>query len=642
MRAGPLSLLVRTTPPRCAWGIVVAVLMIAVETLLVYPVRAIATLDSASVIYLVGVLLVAMVWGLWLGVATAVASGVAFVFFHVSAVERFAITDIREWVELAVFLFVAVLTSALADLSRLRAVEAQESDLTAEMARLLLHADDVAAVLPAVAQRIARALDLRAAAIELETVPNDTVPNDTVPSGTGPGESVPGEGIPGDARHLTFPLPDGSAVLGALRVSAGASDRQVQRLGQRVVPSLASLLRAACEREAMLTSLEIKGEALEQLARQQAALRRVATLVAHGVSPAEVFDTVTAEVGQLLDNRHATLLRYEPGDTITIVSTTQPGLSGLVDSRCPTEEETVAGLMRRTGRAARIDNYADTLGTGASARRELGIHAAVGAPIVVEGRLWGAAVITSTRPEPIPPDAEARIKDFTDLAATAIANADHRAHLIASRARIAAAADEDRQRIERDLDIGGLQKLIAIGLKLRAAENASMVPEHMHAQLAQVASDLNGVVEDLREFARGIHPVILTARGLKPALKTLAHRSPVSVDLHIGTDRRLPACVEAAAYHVVSESLTNAAKHTRASVVHVDVETQHETLQLAIHDDGVGGADPDQGTGLTSLRDRIETLGGHLTVTSLHHAGTSLLVTIPIAAEQPSDPASSA
>lgn len=628
VRARPLSHLVRTTPPRRAWGIAVAAFMIAAETLLVYPLRAITTTAGAALIYLLGVLLVSTLWGLWLGVATAVGSALAYVFFHVSPIGQFTASDSRDWVQLAVFLVVAVLISALADLSRLRAVEAQESDLTAEMARLLLNVDDVAAALPAVAPRIARALDLPATAVEVETF----APGCAVPAGTGSGHSARG-----DPRHLTFPLRADGTVLGVVRVPAGASDRQVQRLRQRVLPSLTALLRAACERAAMLNSLEVRGEAFERLARQQAALRGVATLVARGVSPAEVFDAVTAAVGRLLDNQHATLLRYEPGQTFSIVSTTRPDVHAVIDGSRPIEDGTIAGLVWRTGRAARIDKFADAVGPVAALRRELGIHAAVGVPIMVEGRLWGAAVITSVRPEPVPPDAEKRAKDFTDLVATAIVNADHRAQIIASRARIAAAADEERQRIERDLDIGGLQQLIAIGIKLHAAGEACAVPEPVRAQLAQVARDLNAVVEHLREFARGIHPAILTTRGLKPALKTLARRSAVPVDLHIGADLRLPPRVEVAAYHLVSEALNNAAKHAHASVVHVDVDLGHEALQLAIRDDGVGGADPDDGTGLTGLRDRVDALGGRLTVASPSGAGTLLLATIPIAADHGSD-----
>ncbi|WP_238005784.1 DUF4118 domain-containing protein [Dactylosporangium sp. AC04546] len=615
----------RPTPPRRAWGIAVAVFMIVVETLLVYPLLAVATPAAVDVVYLLGVLLVSTLWGLWLGVATAVASALAYVFFHVAPAGRISVTDARDWVQLAVFLVVAVLTSALADLSRLRAVEAQESDLTAELARLLLNVDDVAAALPAVAQRIAHALDLPAAAVEIETF------LDQICDETDQGER-PADSASDDVRRSTFALRDGHAALGTLRVRAGMSDRQVQRLQQRVTPSLASLLLAARERGAMRTALEVRGEAFHQLARQQAALRRVATLVARGARPAEVFDAVMAEVSRLLGNRHTTLLRYEPDDTVTIVSTNQPGLSTLVGGRL-TEDSTIASLVRRTGSTARIDDYADFHGPGAARGRALGIHAAVGVPVLVEDRLWGAAAVTSMRPEPLPSDAEASIKDFTDLAATAIANADNRAQLIASRARIATAADEERQRIERELHAGAQQQLVAIYLELGAlgtTEDADAIPEPVRVQLARSTTELKAVVQHLREFAQGIHPAVLTTGGLKPALKTLARRSAIPVDLDIHLDHPLPAGVEMAAYYIVSESLTNAAQHAHVSIVHVEVRTQRSTLQLAIRDNGVGGADPVRGTGLTGLKDRVETLGGHMTITSPPGAGTSLRATIPI------------
>ncbi|WP_432840451.1 sensor histidine kinase [Dactylosporangium sp. CA-092794] len=614
MGPGPLLRLVRPTPPRYTWGVAVAVLVIVGETLLLYPLSAIET-RTASAIYLIGVLFISMLWGLWLGVATAVVSALAYVFFHVQPVGRFAATDSRDWFQLTVFLAVAVLTSGLADLSRLRAIEAQESDLTAELARLVLNVDDVSLVLPAVAQRIARALGLPATAVEITNVADR------------PG---PAQDVRGDARRLTFPLRDGGTSLGTLRVSATLSERQAQRLGQRVVPSLTALLRAASERTAMLNSLEDRGEALERLARQQAALRRVATLVARGVSPPEVFDTVTAEVGRLLDDRPAVLMRFEPEDVVTVVSTSRPQLSPPVGRGGRSAARSVAELVRRTGRAARIDDHVDTPGPPEAGERRPATRAAVGVPVVVEGRPWGAAAVTSVQPGSLPADAEARLKDFTDLVATAIVNADHRDQIIASRARIAAAADEERQRIERDLDVRGLQQLIAIGLKLRTATECGVAPEPMQKQLAQVSVDLNDVLDQMRDFARGIHPAILTTAGLKPALKALARRCPVPVDLHVGADLRLSAPVEVAAYHVVSQSLTNAAKHAHASVVHVDVERQQEALRIAIRDDGVGGADPDRGTGLTSLRDRVETLGGQMTITSPPGAGTSLLATIPI------------
>ncbi|GAA0727246.1 DUF4118 domain-containing protein [Dactylosporangium roseum] len=645
MRASPLSLLVRPTPPSAWLGIAVALLFIVLESLLTYPLHAFTKESTPSVIYLLGVVLVSIVWGLWLGVATALVSVVAFVSLYVRPVRTLADSDVRDVTPLLVFVTVAVVVSALANQSRRRAAQAQESDLTADMARLLLDTDDVVAALPAVSRKITQALDLPTATIEpAPRSPGAAAPD---PDRTVPGEYTTGEIVHADGRQTALPLRHDGTLLGTLRVPAGMPDRQVDRLRQRVIPPLVSLLHAARERGSMLDALAARGEELQQRAAQQAALRRVATLVARAASPAEVFHAVTTEVSRLLDDRHTTLLHYEPDGTVTVVSTNQPSLMVLPGSRWRTTAHengqagngSVTDMVWRTGRAARTDSYADDADPGNACRRALGIQAAVAVPIVVEDRLWGTLAVTSAQAEPLPPDAEARITDFTDLAATAIANADSRAQLIASRARIATAADEARQRIERDLHDGAQQHLIAIGLELRAAEDVDMPPEQLRAHMAHAATSLTAVVTDLRELARGIHPAILGAGGLAPALKALARRSAIPVQLHIHTDHRPPTPVEVAAYYVVSESLTNAAKHSQASVVDVNVTTQSDMLQLAIHDDGVGGADPARGSGLTGLRDRVEALGGHVAITSPPNVGTSLLVTIPTRTDaQTADP----
>jgi signal transduction histidine kinase len=253
----------------------------------------------------------------------------------------------------------------------------------------------------------------------------------------------------------------------------------------------------------------------------------------------------------------------------------------------------------------------------------------VGAPIIVGGRLWGAAIIRSD--EPLPPDTEARVGDFTDLVATAIANAEAHAELTASRARIVAAADDARRRIERDLHDGAQQRLVALGVQLRLAE-ASVPPEQpsLREQLGDIVSALTGVSADLQEISRGIHPAILSKGGLGPALKTLGRRSAVPVDLDLAVDRRLPDSIEVGAYYLVSEALTNAAKHARASVVKVGVETHDGQLHLSIRDDGIGGADSRQGSGLIGLTDRVEALGGTLTVISPPGQGTSLQAEFPL------------
>jgi signal transduction histidine kinase len=240
-------------------------------------------------------------------------------------------------------------------------------------------------------------------------------------------------------------------------------------------------------------------------------------------------------------------------------------------------------------------------------------------------------IAMSIRPEPLPPETEARIGEFTELVATAISNIEARSDLAASRARIVAATDQTRRRFERDLHDGVQQRLVSLTLELRGAE-AMAPPEaaDLRAQLSQVSDGLTGVLDDLRELSRGIHPAILSEGGLGPALKALARRSAVPIELDVSVDERLAERVEVAAYYVVSEALTNAAKHAHASVAKIHVEARNDILELTIHDDGLGGADPARGSGLIELKDRVEALGGKITIASPSGEGTSLHVELPI------------
>jgi signal transduction histidine kinase len=233
--------------------------------------------------------------------------------------------------------------------------------------------------------------------------------------------------------------------------------------------------------------------------------------------------------------------------------------------------------------------------------------------------------------QPLPADTEARLASFTELVATAIANAESRAELKASRARIVAAADETRRRLERDLHDGIQQRLVSLQLRIRAVQ-ATVPPQlgELERDLSRVAEGLESVFDELREISRGIHPAILSEGGLGPALRSLRRRSAVPVVLDLHAERRLPERVEVAAYYVVSEALTNAAKHAHASVVKVELDAHDAILQLAIRDDGLGGADPSRGSGLVGLSDRIEALGGTLEVTSPTGGGTTLLIELPV------------
>ena len=373
-------------------------------------------------------------------------------------------------------------------------------------------------------------------------------------------------------------------------------------------------------------------EQLTRLAEEQAALRRVATLVAEGATPDEVFAAVADEVAQVIGVPLAEMTRYDDDGMATVLATSGVPQLYPVGSRWPIEGPSVTASVFETGRAARIDDYSHMHGTIADVIRESSdIRWAVGVPIVVDGALWGLMTAASGQPEPLPGQTEARLAKFTELVATAIANTESRSELAASRARIVATADATRQRIERDLHDGAQQQLVSLALELRAAQTA-MPPElgELDAELSRVVQGLTSVMDELREMALGIHPAILAEDGLVPALKTLARRSAIPVELEIRAEARLPEAVEVAAYYVVSEALANAAKHAEASVVNIDVESLDRVLRVSVRDDGLGGADPQRGSGLLGLKDRAEAIGGRISLQSPPGAGTTLSVELPL------------
>jgi signal transduction histidine kinase len=353
--------------------------------------------------------------------------------------------------------------------------------------------------------------------------------------------------------------------------------------------------------------------------------------VAQGAAPAEVFEAVSAEVAQLLPADAAALTRYETDGTVTALGGwTSSGGYVHVGTRFALEG-TVSGLIFETGRPGRISDYAGKPGVAAAAAREMGWRSSVGAPITVEGRLWGALAVVATGDRPLPLDTEGRLAEFTELVATAVANAESRAQLEASRARIVATADATRRRIERDLHDGAQQELVSLALELRAAQ-AAVPPEldELRAELSRVGEGLTNALDGLREIARGIHPAILAEGGLGPALKTLARRSPIPVELDVRAQVRLAEPIEVAAYYVVAEALTNAAKYAQASIVRVVAEVHEGILLIAVRDDGIGGAEPARGSGLLGLKDRVEAIGGAISLQSPRGAGTSLLVELPL------------
>jgi signal transduction histidine kinase len=381
----------------------------------------------------------------------------------------------------------------------------------------------------------------------------------------------------------------------------------------------------------MASSLEDSQAKLGRFAEEQAALRRVATLVARDVPPEALLESVAREVTGVLGSDSTTLLRYEPDGTITVLAAWSPVLDTPARGRFELPAGSVAEQVLSTGQPASM--HLDEVGDPevAAMYGDYGVRSALAAPIFVGGRLWGVMITAWAGERPRAERIEARMSEFTELVATAVANAESRAELAASRARVVAAADETRRRIERDLHDGTQQRLVSLGLELRAAEAlASPEQTDLRAELSNAMRSLTSAVEELQEISRGIHPAILSRGGLGPALKSLARRSSVPVELHLDVGRRLPEHVEVASYYVVSEALANAAKHARASALRVDAGAENGVVRLSISDDGVGGADPAAGSGLVGLKDRVEALGGELRISSPAGQGTALDATIPI------------
>jgi len=377
-----------------------------------------------------------------------------------------------------------------------------------------------------------------------------------------------------------------------------------------------------------LTARYVAETALHRLADEQAALRRVATAVAAEHQPARLFALVSEEVGRLLEARTAHMFRFDADGTAgTIVGgwAVEPGHVLPVGTRMALDGDTAATRVWRTGRPARMESYAQAEGELAALLRSYGVRSVVAAPIFLGGALWGAVVVSTMDPEPFPEDAEQRISYFAELAAQALANAQAREELAASRARIVAAGDAERRRLERNLHDGAQQRLVSLALMLRLASRRH--PDDR--DLALAGDELGHALQELRELARGIHPAVLSERGLEPAVRALADRAPVPVELELGFEDRLPEAVEAAVYYVVSEALTNVAKYANAGYVRVRIEREDGLARLEVSDDGAGGADPAGGSGLRGLADRVEALGGRLTIDSPLGAGTTLRAEIP-------------
>jgi len=371
---------------------------------------------------------------------------------------------------------------------------------------------------------------------------------------------------------------------------------------------------------------------VERLAEEQAALRRVAMLVAQGGSPTAVLDAVAGEVGRLLQADEMLVSRYEPGDEVTVVAQRGSGARGVpVGSRVKLKAGDVQSIVGRSGRSARLEHAAHAPGAKVEAAHEAGVRSVVGAPIVVEGRQWGVISASWTRVDSPPPDTEARMVRFAQLLETAIANADSRAQLIASRARLVTASDEARRRVVRDLHDGAQQRLVHTILTLKLAQQAVRAGKESVELLVDEAlehAELSNA--ELRELARGILPAVLTISGLRAGIETVVDRLDVPVDVQV-VDERFPPEIEASTYFIVGEALTNVVKHSHAKRTQVRVFATSGALHVEVRDDGVGGVDP-RGHGVVGIADRAAALGGQLDIESPPGGGTHLAATLPLPA----------
>ncbi len=373
----------------------------------------------------------------------------------------------------------------------------------------------------------------------------------------------------------------------------------------------------------------------QRLAAEQAALRRVATLVAANAAPEQVFQNVTEEVCRLLGLQTAVLHRFEDDRTSTIVGKFgEP--TGPFELGKTNELEVGSALqVRHTGAPARSD-YDGLAGPGASRLRALGFRGSVGVPITVAGMTWGALVVALQQEEVLPLETERRLQAFAELVGVAVASADARDELAASRLRIVEASDTERRRIERNLHDGAQQRLVALSVGLRLAQaKLRTSPGEAEELLETFSEELAAALTELRELAQGIHPAVLTDRGLLAALEVLAARAPLSVALDVHLPQRLPEPVETAAYYAVSEALANVVKHAEARSAAVRVEHFADLVAVEVSDNGVGAADVDRGSGLRGLRDRVEAIDGELWIESPPGQGTLVRAELPVRASTP-------
>ena len=431
-------------------------------------------------------------------------------------------------------------------------------------------------------------------------------------------------GVPGSnaatARDLGL-----TCGVGAPIVTEGQVWGTITVLSRRPLPpTVETRLALFAELVATAISNAQARSALRALADEQVALRRVAELVALAVPSQDVFAAVAREASGLLGGQAMSLTRFD-GDHALLVVATHRGPAP-VGTTIVFEADTLPDWIRRDGRVVRVDDYSRERDAELAGR--FGLAAAVAAPIAVDGEVWGMLTATSDA-RPLPAGTEGRLQEFADLAAAAIANAENKAKLTASRSRVVATADETRRRLQRDVHDAAQQRLVHTIITLKLARDAIAAGSDPAELVAEALTNAERADRDLRDVVRGILPASLTRGGLRTGLESLVVDLPIPVDLRV-TAPRLPAQIETTAYFVVAEALTNVVKHANASRAVVTIAVREESLSIDVRDDGAGGADPEHGTGLTGLLDRIEAGEGALSITSPMGGGTTLSATLPL------------
>jgi PAS domain S-box-containing protein len=549
-------------------------------------------------------------------------------------------------------------TQAREDLHRL----ADEQTSLRRVATLVAHGAPPAEVFAAVAREVARVLDLPL--VEMCRYEPDGTATVIGASGEHPFQpgtkwALDGPSLTALVRHTGRParVDDYAHVSGTIgdaarsagvRAGVGAPIVVDGKLwgvvsaggGNRVAlaPNAESRLAQFTELVATAISNTQAREDLHRLADEQAALRRIATLVAEGAESHTVFDAVCEETGRLLGATSVNLAHFTPdGFNLTMAGWSLRAVHVPTATRLPLDGDTINAVVKRTAAPGRFDTYEGASGELAALLRRLGIRSEVGAPVVVEGQVWGALIAGTDEPEPLPAGTERRLASFADLIATAVSNATTRSELIGSRARLVEAADEQRRRVVRDLHDGAQQRLVHAVMTLQLAHARGDAPPDLDRLIGEALEDTRAGIDELRELAHGLHPALLTHRGLAAAVEALADRAPIPVHVDI-PEQRYPTPVESAAYFVAAEALTNVAKYARASTARVTIAGTTDRLVLTIEDDGVGGATPSPGSGLAGLQDRVAAMAGSLVVDSPPGAGTRLRAEIPLSPPRSREP----